>query len=367
MIHNRAIVDHGQRFLRMPPIKQPFNHTLVLLMPTKHMGNLLVSLHSIVTLIKANQGKSLVVIDEQYRDIMAAIPEVVDVVYYPRLQLRKGNVIRKLTLLNKFYSTLRDYRGTLLINFDTQQLSTTIVLLSGIKICWGLSGSPMARLYKKIIDREDQHSHRFYDYEQYVYLIFSEYSVPQYPTLQALEKDSNFVKKLLENKYISNKPYVCIHAGATKDYKRWPEVSFSHTADWLKDQGYEVIFIGAGASDRLIIEHVYNQCAENHTNFCDALSIGELIALLAKCAFFIGNDSGPMHLAAATGVCVFALFGPTDEQRWGPLGSNAIVIRNPVPCRYSCSKKICDEDFRCIKSLGENYVKDHITQYLLAS
>lgn len=349
----------------MPPNIKHLNQALVLLMPTKHMGNLLVSLHSIVALVKANRGRSLVVIDEQYRDILAAIPEVIDVVYYPRDRLRKGNAVDKLVLLKTFYATINAYKGSLLINFDTQQLATTMALMSGIKIRWGLSGTPLSRFYNKIVDKSDDHPHRFYDYEQYAHLLLGEHSAPQYPELLALEKGTNAVKKRLAKIHDVDQPFVCIHAGATKDYKRWPEENFSYTADWLKDQGYQVFFIGAGTSDRLIIEHVNKQCKRAHTNLCDTLSLGELIALFTQCAFFLGNDSGPMHLAAATGARVFALFGPTDEQRWGPLGSNAIIIRNPVPCSNACSKKSCSDNFRCLKSLSHGYVQDILLQYLI--
>lgn len=351
----------------MPPNDKPFSHALVLLMPTKHMGNLLVCLHSIVVLVKANRGKSLVVIDEQYREVLAAIPEVTDVACYPRAQLREANTIQKLALLKRFYTTIRAYQGTLLINFDTQQLSTTIALMSGVKIRWGLSESRIERLYKQIVDKDDVHPHRFYHYEQYAHLLLDKHSVPQYPKLLASEKHRNSTKTLLTKTYGIHQPYVCIHAGATKDYKRWPTANYSHTANWLRSRGYQVIFIGAGTSDRLIIEHVNNQCGKAHTNLCDALSLGELIALFSQCAFFLGNDSGPMHLAAATGASVFALFGPTDEQRWGPLGNNAVLIRNPVPCNHTCSKKSCSENFRCIKLLSQRYVQDTLLQHLSKS
>ncbi len=331
------------------------------------MGNLLVPLHSIVALVKTNRGRSLIVIDEQYRDIMAAIPEAIDVAYYPRSRLREGNAVDKLALLKTFYITMRAYQGTFLINYDTQQLSTTMALLSGVKIRWGLTGSPLSRFYKKIVNKSDDHPHRFYDYAQYVQLLLGEYSIPHYPKILALEKRGNSLKCLLEKNPDFSQPYVCIHVGATKDYKRWPSANFSHTADWLKRQGYQVVFIGAGTSDRLIIERVNNQCAEAHTNLCDALSLGELIVLFAQCAFFLGNDSGPMHLAAATGATVFALFGPTDEQRWGPLGNNAILIRNSVPCSNSCLKKSCSDNFRCIKSLSQRYVQNIMTQHLSTS
>jgi len=61
-----------------------------------------------------------------------------------------------------------------------------------------------------------------------------------------------------------------------------------------------------------------------------ASSIGELIALTRRARLFIGGDTGPMHLAAALGVPVVAIFGPTDPARNGPYLTKAAVLRNPA-------------------------------------
>jgi len=61
-----------------------------------------------------------------------------------------------------------------------------------------------------------------------------------------------------------------------------------------------------------------------------AASVGELIALTRRARLFIGGDTGPMHLAAALGVPVVAIFGPTDPARNGPYGTQSVVLRNPA-------------------------------------
>ena len=58
-------------------------------------------------------------------------------------------------------------------------------------------------------------------------------------------------------------------------------------------------------------------------------SIGQLIALARKARLFIGGDTGPVHLAAAMGVNVVAIYGPTNPARNGPYGSKSIVLRSP--------------------------------------
>jgi heptosyltransferase-1 len=59
-------------------------------------------------------------------------------------------------------------------------------------------------------------------------------------------------------------------------------------------------------------------------------SVGELIALSRRASLFVGGDTGPMHLAAALGVPVVALFGPTRPERNGPYATRAAVLRSPA-------------------------------------
>lgn len=344
---------------------KPLDIPLVMLMPTKHMGNLLVSLQSIATLAEANQSQSLVVVDESYREILESLPAINNVLYYPRASLAQASNLGKLGLLKTFYNSLRAHRASLLLNFDSQPISTSIVLLSRIKTRWGLSDSSRKRLYTRIVDDGSVNRHRFHHYDQYARDLLGHPSPRQYPVLRALDKHSESLHQILQNHNIdANRPYVCIHAGATKDYKLWPAENYASTADWLVSQGYRVIFIGAGASDRSIIKDINQLSTQACTNLCDSLTLGQLIALFSGSSFFLGNDSGPMHLATACGVPVIALFGPTDQRRWGPLGKNATVLRATQACASVCSKKFCPEGFRCIKSLDENIVRAALARHM---
>ena len=75
-------------------------------------------------------------------------------------------------------------------------------------------------------------------------------------------------------------------------------------------------------------------------------SLTQLIALTRRARLFIGGDTGPMHLAAALGVPVVAIFGPTDPARNGPFGTRSIVLRSPVqqhqlPAMYPSRMTAC--------------------------
>ena len=75
---------------------------------------------------------------------------------------------------------------------------------------------------------------------------------------------------------------------------------------------------------------------------------------MRKAKFVISNDSGPMHIAAALGIPVYAIFGPTDPRRTGPYGKGHTIIRAAEPCA-PCFKKTC-EDVKCLEGLSVDKV-----------
>lgn len=338
---------------------------LVLLMTTKHLGNLLVSLHCIQVIVKASQGQSLLVVDESYRDIIESINDTGKVLYYPRQQLKTASLTKKARLLFHFYQHLRRHQATLLLDFDGQGQASTITQLSGIKERIGPADAHRCKgVYTQQLADTGRLSHRFNDYAQYLLSFLGEKPQPQYPQLNNRPRHCHERQVLLSKHGIdSTRPYACIHVGATKAYKLWPAEHYAIIADWLADRGLQVILIGAEADDANRIGEVSAKCQHQHHNLCDQLSILQLMSLFQQARFFLGNDSGPMHLAAATGTRVYAIFGPTDEIRWGPLGNNATVIRNPVACESSCSKKLCPVNHRCINTLSVEQVKAALEQH----
>jgi len=76
-------------------------------------------------------------------------------------------------------------------------------------------------------------------------------------------------------------------------------------------------------------------------------SIGDLPALLASCHLFVGNDAGAMHVAAAVGLPVVAIFGPTDPEGTRPVTPHCTLVQHPVSCS-PCFLRHCPVDHRCM-------------------
>jgi len=84
--------------------------------------------------------------------------------------------------------------------------------------------------------------------------------------------------------------------------------------------------------------------------------------VLARCSAFVSNDSGAMHLAAAAGVPVTAIFGPTNEKVTAPIGDHDVLIRQ-VFCR-PCMLRECPIDHRCMKRISVEDVYQSVARRL---
>lgn len=112
------------------------------------------------------------------------------------------------------------------------------------------------------------------------------------------------------------RPYAVIHATAAAAYKTWPEERFLAAAEYLEQTcGLEPVFIGSG-TDNLTPFQRYRRIA--------GAPLKEVMSLVAGASLFVGNDSGPAHMAAALGIPVVVLFGRLEHQvTWAPWKAGA--------------------------------------------
>ncbi len=127
-------------------------------------------------------------------------------------------------------------------------------------------------------------------------------------------------------------PLIAVHPGGGTnpgdelESKRWSKGNFGALAERLV-QAYGATILLVGGPDDVAICGAIEQYADvSLANVAGALSFAQLGALIQRCHLFIGNDSSPMHLAAAVGTPVVALFGPTSPRKFGPYGTGNAVV-----------------------------------------
>jgi heptosyltransferase-3 len=157
---------------------------------------------------------------------------------------------------------------------------------------------------------------------------------------------------------------VWLQPGARYWFKAWPADRFADLADRLaKIYGCRVL-IGGDASEREAAETIRKQARSAPVVLVGRTTLLQCAALMRQCALFVGNDNGPMHMAAALGVPVVALFGPSNPMEWGPRGGGRLrILYKRLDCRRcfhptcvrgeeSCMKLISvDEVFAAAKEL----------------
>ncbi len=137
--------------------------------------------------------------------------------------------------------------------------------------------------------------------------------------------------------------FVAVHPGSGGHIlaRRWPAERFAAVADALATRYEARIVIVGGPGEEGLAGQMAGAMKQRALNLAGQTSLKQLAAVLARCALFVGGDSGVMHTAVAVGTPVVALFGPTNERAWGPYvpagsGLRAAVVRaaGHPPCMY---------------------------------
>ena len=141
----------------------------------------------------------------------------------------------------------------------------------------------------------------------------------------------------------------------------WTINGFVDVAEWLSGKGCQVVFVG-GPAEAERAEEIIALLSRKTYNYVGKLSLGELLALLEKSTVFLGNDSGPMHMAAAMGTAVVAMFSYADDREWAPRSDRFKVLRGQEWCQ-DCQGKKC-QDPVCINTLSAQPVKEALASFL---
>ena len=152
--------------------------------------------------------------------------------------------------------------------------------------------------------------------------------------------------------------YCVIVPGARWKTKVWPAENFGEAASMLPLRS---VVIGSGP-DAEIAERVVSSSGGKAVSVAGRTTLPELIGIMRGARLVISNDSGPMHIAAACGVPVVAIFGPTSPERTGPYGRSHVVVKSSASCS-PCFRKRCS-DLKCMKEITAASVYEHLRSLL---
>ncbi len=149
--------------------------------------------------------------------------------------------------------------------------------------------------------------------------------------------------------------YAVFAPSAGKGANRWPAERFGKLAAKLD---IPVVVIAGKAEENIALQAV--EASEGKAlSIAGRTNLKELVAVIKKATFFVTNDTGPMHIAAAQKVPVFAIFGPANPVRTGPYGDIHTVIREELDCSPCYRWKPCD-NWQCMENISVDRVYNEI-------
>jgi len=339
--------------------------SVLVVMIDRHLGNLVVSLSSIAALQKYFHNKTCYfAFDSSYIEVVEGVKGLNNIISFPRREIYKSSLIKRVFLYLRFINSLRSTHCDVTIDLQGGDASSIASFLSGAS--WRLSRSSAIRPYIYNIKVDlPVGEHKVRSYTEIAEALGATVDKPHYRLYPSNHRTESLNKILQLHRIAPHRPIISIHAGAGNIHKQWTTQGFVEITDWLASKGFQVIFVG---SDRDLdkIKAITTGLSHKAHNLGGSLSLGELMALFHMSSLFLGNDSGPMHLAAAMGTPVVGLFGPVDERRWGPLSTNSIVLRGQEGCENCREKRRDCHDFPCITALEPEKVKKAISELLAA-
>jgi heptosyltransferase-1 len=163
---------------------------------------------------------------------------------------------------------------------------------------------------------------------------------------------------------LAGKKAVVLHIGAGNAFRDWGADNLAALSDLLAGRsGVKVILVGS-AGDKPREKEILGTIRRPVLSLVAELNLIELRELLGQAALFVGPDSGPMHIAAAAGTPIVALFGPTLPENFGPWQAEATLIARDLDCRPCRQRRCITDDFRCLRSIRPEEVYDACLVYL---
>lgn len=348
----------------------------ILIVKTSSIGDVIHTLPALLSLRNCYPDAHIAwLVEEAAADLILNHPALNRVLVARRkawlADLQAGRVLRALREFVKFVRILRDTRYDLVIDFQGLLKSAIWVFLTkGSRKAGFGRGMAHAELSYVVLNERvpavDMNQHAL----ERELLLLKGIGVPatgvRYDLFVSPEHESEAIALLRASGVDEQDKLVAINPMARWPTKLWEPRSFAAVADQLEGQGIRVVFTG-GAQDRSSIDEICRLMKSKSRRLDGRTSLKTLATIYRRAELLLTTDSGPMHLAAAVGTTVVALFGPTAPWRTGPYGPGHVVLRAGISCS-PCLKKDCrTKDYEkraCMKRLSVDEVVQAVLKKL---
>jgi len=283
------------------------------------------------------QAHLTVLVERAYAGVPTMNPDVDDILQMPHRAPEWWRLIR----------TLRQKKFTLVLDFDNRQKTALITRLSraacrvalhhGSKVC-----QPGCYTRHEIVEDDFLVNRHITDFYHRMLRAVDVPLVAAPFSLTPQAADLDFVRRLPELANLPpGRPRLLVHPGSRSPYRVWPAKAFAEVCDRLQTEGAASVILVAGPAEQTLVDAIRQHMQAPVVCLQHPLGVPQLAALFASVDLLLCHDSGPMHLAAAVGTRVVALYGSQNLANWRPLGAHHIVLQPPLPCVNCVSPGVC--------------------------
>jgi heptosyltransferase-2 len=253
---------------------------------------------------------------------------------------------------------MRSLKFDLAVLFQNAFEAALLAYLGGVPLRVGYNTDGRRLLLSHAVIRDDE-TLKKHQVEYYLAILRAMgcEAPPREPHLHVGQKEAEAIRGLLSFNGVSEEDFVVgLSAGAIfGPAKRWPIERFAAIGDRSSDRwGAKVVLIGSEKDGTTCLD-LSRAMRHEVLNLCGKTSLGEAMALIRTCRFFVTNDSGLMHVGAALGVPTVAIFGSTNPVATGPRGKWARIVKHDFDCS-PCLKPECRIGYRCLLSVETDEV-----------
>ena len=302
------------------------------------------------------------IVNPYVKPIVESDPHLDELVVYDSKRIHK-NLIQK----RRFITNLRSKRFDLAVDLSTRDFFFTpvwLVYLSGARITLGLDNLGRGLLFNIKIKPYSKPKHL----TEEVLHILSPLGIDTSDVQLRLfvSDDKNYIQGLLVKEGVKECDFlISIHPGGVYETKYWRREGYAKVAQYLiREYKAKVIFVG-NQYEKELVDKIINLMGDKPINLAGEISLRQLMTLISRCRLFIGNNSGPLHIATAFNIPTISFLGPSIPERWRPQGERHIVFRRDLPCS-PCELGYCyRNDFACMREISSGEVIDAVDRQLI--
>ena len=323
----------------------------LLIIKLRYIGDVLLATPTLRALKEARPGiRVTMMVSRGTEGVLSGNPDIDEI-----LVLDKGSVAAQWRLIVE----LRRRRFDAVIDLTDGDRSAFLSWVSGASVRIGFNDEHRRRgvCYSVVVPPQPGMRHRIgRDLAALKPLGIHASETP--PRLWLTGEDEAAADQLLNRLGIGRDQLIMIiQPGARYWFKAWPAERFAELADRLaSDYGFQVL-IGGSRDEEALAQRIQAAARTSLVSIAGLTTLKQFASIAKRAALFVGNDSGAMHMAAAVGTPVVALFGPSNPDEWGPRGGRTKVLYKGLDCR-ACFHPTCTRgEENCMRLIAVQEVR----------